>query len=190
MPLSRGKVLFGDSILLALLFSKNVYRASLSTYYTFYLIHKFGLGVQAAQIFLFVFLTSVAVGTLAGGPIGDRIGRNRGDLVLDPWRVPLHAGAALCRPDLDRRIGDHRPDHGLGLLGDPRLRAGSGAGQVGMIAGLFFGFSFGLGGLGAAALGAIADMTSIDTVYRICSFLPLLGLLTAFLPNIDKKPAR
>jgi len=183
--LSRGRVLFAVAILVALLFSKNVYSASLSSYYTFYLIHKFGLTVQAAQVALFAFLGALVLGTLAGGWIGDRIGRIPviwfSILGVLPFtlalpHVGLHATLALSIV--------------IGLIMASAFSAilvyaqDLMPGKVGMVAGLFFGFSFGLGGLGAAALGEIADMTSIETVYQIVAFLPLMGLLTALLPKI------
>lgn len=190
VTLSRGKVLFAISILVALLFSKNVYSASLSSYYTFYLIHKFGLGVQTAQIFLFVFLTSLVIGTLAGGWISDRIGRIPviwfSILGVFPFTLALPFAGLTGTLVLSVMIGLIMASAFSAILVYAQDLV---PGKVGMIAGLFFGFSFGLGGLGAAALGQIADWTSIDTVYRICSFLPLFGLLTYFLPNIDKKRA-
>ena len=190
VTLSRGKVLFAISILVALLFSKNVYSASLSSYYTFYLIHKFGLDVQTAQIFLFVFLTALVAGTLAGGWIGDRVGRIPviwfSILGVFPFTLALPYAGLGWTMGLSIVIGVIMASAFSAILVYAQDLV---PGKVGMIAGLFFGFSFGLGGLGAAALGEIADMTSIDTVYRICSFLPLLGLLTFFLPNIDKKRA-
>jgi FSR family fosmidomycin resistance protein-like MFS transporter len=186
--LSRRKVLFAITILVTLLLSKNVYTSSLSSYYTFYLIHKFGLTVQDAQIHLFIFLGTVAAGTFAGGPIGDRFGRKPviwfSILGAFPfalmlpyanlfWTGVLTVGIGLILASAFSAILVYAQD----LL----------PGRVGMVAGMFFGFSFGLGGLGAAALGQIADWTSIDTVYRLCSFLPLIGLLTAFLPNIERR---
>jgi MFS transporter, FSR family, fosmidomycin resistance protein len=186
--LSRRKVLFAITILVMLLLSKNVYTSSLSSYYTFYLIHKFGLTVQDAQIHLFIFLGAVAAGTFAGGPIGDRFGRKPviwfSILGAFPfalmlpyanlfWTGVLTVGIGLILASAFSAILVYAQD----LL----------PGRVGMVAGMFFGFSFGLGGLGAAALGQIADWTSIDTVYRLCSFLPLIGLLTAFLPNIERR---
>lgn len=185
--LTRGRVLFAIVILVALLFSKNVYSASLSSYYTFYLIGKFGLSVQAAQVALFAFLGALVVGTLAGGWIGDRIGR-----IPVIWFSILGVlPFTLALP----HVGLHWTLALSVVIGLVMASAFSAIlvyaqdlmpGKVGMVAGLFFGFSFGLGGLGAAALGEIADMTSIDTVYRIVAFLPLMGLLTVFLPKIEQ----
>ena len=186
--LSRKKVLFAIAILVALLFSKNVYTSSLSSYYTFYLIHKFGLSVQDAQIHLFVFLGAVAAGTFAGGPIGDRFGRKPviwfSILGAFPFALMLPYASLLWTGILSVAIGLILASAFSAILVYAQDLL---PGRVGTVAGMFFGFSFGLGGLGAAALGQIADWTSIETVYRLCSFLPLIGLLTAFLPNIERR---
>jgi MFS transporter, FSR family, fosmidomycin resistance protein len=190
--LSRKRVLGAIAILVALLFSKNVYTSSLGSYYTFYLIHKFGLSVQDAQVHLFVFLGSVAVGTFAGGPIGDRFGRKPviwfSILGAFPFALMLPYANLFWTGILSVAIGLILASAFSSILVYAQDLV---PGRVGMIAGMFFGFSFGLGGLGAAALGEIADWTSIDTVYRVCSFLPLIGFLTAFLPDIEgRKEAR
>jgi FSR family fosmidomycin resistance protein-like MFS transporter len=190
--LSRKRVLGAIAILVALLFSKNVYTSSLGSYYTFYLIHKFGLSVQDAQVHLFVFLGSVAVGTFAGGPIGDRFGRKPviwfSILGAFPFALMLPYADLFWTGILSVAIGLILASAFSAILVYAQDLV---PGRVGMIAGMFFGFSFGLGGLGAAALGEIADWTSIDTVYRVCSFLPLIGFLTAFLPDIEgRKEAR
>jgi MFS transporter, FSR family, fosmidomycin resistance protein len=186
--LSRRKVLGAIAILVALLFSKNVYTSSLGSYYTFYLIQKFGLSVQNAQVHLFVFLGSVAAGTFAGGPIGDRFGRKPviwfSILGAFPFALLLPYANLFWTGILSVAIGLILASAFSAILVYAQDLL---PGRVGMVAGMFFGFSFGLGGLGAAALGQIADWTSIDTVYRVCSFLPLIGLLTAFLPNIERK---
>jgi MFS transporter, FSR family, fosmidomycin resistance protein len=186
--LSRKKVVGAIAILIALLFSKNVYTSSLGSYYTFYLIHKFGVSVQNAQIHLFVFLGSVAAGTFAGGPIGDRIGRKPviwfSILGASPFALMLPYANLMWTGVLSVAIGLILASAFSAILVYAQDLL---PGRVGMVAGMFFGFSFGLGGLGAAALGQIADWSSIDTVYRVCSFLPLIGLLTAFLPNIERK---
>ncbi|HTI82989.1 MAG TPA: MFS transporter [Acetobacteraceae bacterium] len=190
--LSRKRVLFAITILVALLFSKNVYTSSLSSYYTFYLIHKFGISVQSAQIHLFIFLGAVAAGTFAGGPVGDRFGRKPviwfSILGAFPFALMLPYASLFWTGILTVAIGLILSSAFTAILVYAQDLM---PGRVGMVAGMFFGFSFGLGGLGAAALGQIADWTSIDTVYRLCSFLPLIGLLTAFLPNIERsrKPA-
>jgi MFS transporter, FSR family, fosmidomycin resistance protein len=189
--LSRRRVLFAIAILVALLFSKNVYTSSLGSYYTFYLIHKFGLSVQDAQIHLFVFLGAVAAGTFAGGPIGDRFGRKPviwfSILGAFPFALMLPYANLFWTGILSVMIGLILASAFSAILVYAQDLL---PGRVGMVAGMFFGFSFGLGGLGAAALGQIADWTSIETVYRVCSFLPLIGLLTAFLPNIERPRQR
>jgi MFS transporter, FSR family, fosmidomycin resistance protein len=185
--LSRGQVLFAIAILVALLFSKNVYSASLSSYYTFYLIGKFGLSVQSAQIALFAFLGALVVGTLAGGWIGDRIGRIPviwfSILGVLPFTLALpHVGLTWTLV-LSVVIGLIMASAFSAILVYAQDLM---PGKVGLVAGLFFGFSFGLGGLGAAALGEIADWTSLETVYQICAYLPVMGLLTVFLPRIEQ----
>ncbi|WP_316802880.1 MFS transporter [Pedobacter nototheniae] len=185
---SKGKVIFAVSILLLLIFSKYFYMASLTNYFTFYLIDKFHISVQTSQIYLFVFLFSVAAGTLLGGPIGDKIGRK---YVI--WASILGtAPFALLLP--------HANLFWVGVLIVPIgmiLASAFSAilvyaqelipGKVGLVAGLFFGFAFGMGGIGSALLGKLADATSIEYVFNICAFLPLIGLLTGFLPNIEAK---
>ncbi|MFI4980085.1 MAG: MFS transporter [Nevskiales bacterium] len=184
--LSRKRVLGAIAILVALLFSKNVYTSSLGSYYTFYLMHKFGLSVQNAQIHLFVFLGSVAAGTFAGGPIGDRFGRKPviwfSILGAFPFALLLPYANLFWTGILSVLIGLILASAFSAILVYAQDLV---PGRVGMVAGIFFGFSFGLGGLGAAALGQLADWTSIDTIYRVCSFLPLIGLLTALLPDIE-----
>jgi FSR family fosmidomycin resistance protein-like MFS transporter len=188
--LSRRRVLFAIAVLVALLFSKNVYTSSLGSYYTFYLIHKFGLSVQDAQIHLFVFLGAVAAGTFAGGPIGDRFGRKPviwfSILGAFPFALLLPYASLFWTGILSVAIGLILASAFSAILVYAQELL---PGRVGTVAGMFFGFSFGLGGLGAAALGQVADWTSIDTVYRLCSFLPLIGLLTAFLPDIERRRA-
>jgi FSR family fosmidomycin resistance protein-like MFS transporter len=184
-PVARGKVPFLLAILLCLMFSKFFYLASMTNYYTFYLMQKFGLSVPQSQIYLFVFLFAVAAGTILGGPIGDKIGRK---LVI--WISILGmAPFALWLPHAN-------------LFGTAVLSVMNGLimasafpailvyatellpGKVGTIAGLFFGFAFGMAGIASAILGKLADTTSILFVIKVCSFLPLIGLLTAFLPNL------
>lgn len=188
--LPRRKVAVSLAILLALVFSKAFYQTSLNSYYIFYLIEKFGVSVSQAQIYLFVFLAAVALGTLAGGPIGDRIGRKAviwGSILgVIPFTLLLpHVGLAATVV--------------LTVIIGLTLASASSAivvyaidlvpGKIGTIAGLFFGLSFGLGGVGAAALGKLADATSIEFVYGVCAFLPLIGLLTVFLPDIGRRVA-
>ncbi len=185
--LPRKTVIGALCILLILLFSKNVYTSSLSSYYTFYLIQKFGLTVQNAQFHLFAFLGAVAIGTFAGGPIGDRFGRKPviwfSILGAFPFALMLPYAGLFWTGVLSVVIGLILASAFTAILVYAQELM---PGRVGTVAGMVFGFSFGLGGLGAAALGRIADYTSISTVYQAVSFLPVIGLLTAFLPNIEK----
>ena len=174
----------GVVILLVLVFSKYVYLASLTSYFTFFLIHKFGISVQSAQLHLFGFLAGVAAGTFAGGPIGDRIGRKAviwaSILGVLPFTLALPFVNLFWTSVLSVIIGLVLASAFSAILvyGQELL-----PGRVGLVSGLFFGFAFGVGGLAAAALGWLADVTSIETVYRICAFLPALGMLTAWLPD-------
>ncbi|QWA12478.1 MFS transporter [Sodalis ligni] len=172
------------AILLVLIFSKYFYLTSISSYYTFYLIHKFGLSVQAAQLHLFAFLFAVAVGTVIGGPLGDRIGRKYviwGSILgVAPFTLWLPHASLAVTSVLTLFIGVIIASAFSAILVFAQELL---PGRIGMVSGLFFGFAFGMGGLGAAVLGYIADLTSIEFVYQICAFLPLLGILTAFLPD-------
>ncbi len=183
--LSRQKVVISLAILLSLVFSKNFYLASLTSYYTFYLIDAFGVSVQAAQVYLCVFLGAIAIGTLAGGPIGDRIGFKAVIWVSILGVVPFTL--ALPYANLCWTVALTIP---IGLVLSSAFSAIVVYAQellpsrVGLVAGLLFGFSFGMGAVGAAALGRLADEVGIAAVYKVCGFLPLIGLLTAFLPNL------
>ena len=192
--LSSKQVSVSIAILIALTFSKLVYLASLGSYYTFYLIDKFHVSVQSAQIHLFVFSGAVALGTIVGGPVGDRIGRKYviwwSILGVLPFTLILPYANLLWTGILSVVIGLILSSafSAIVVFAQELL-----PGRVGMVSGLFFGLAFGLGGLGAAILGELADETSIRFVYQVCSFLPVIGLLTAFLPNIEGtklKPAR
>ena len=182
--LPRRKVIQAVAILVALLFSKNVYSASLGSYYTFYLIDKFHLSVGTAQLYLFAFLVGIVVGTLAGGAIGDRVGRIPvmwfSILGALPFALLLPYANLFWTGILAVLIAMIMASAFSAILVYAQELL---PGRVGLAAGMFYGFSFGLGGLGAAALGKLADLTSIGTVYRLCPFLLLLGLLTAFLPR-------
>ena len=184
----RAKTAVAIAVLIALLFSKNVYTASLNSYYTFYLIQKFHVSVQNAQIHLFAFLAALVAGTLAGGQIGDRFGRKPviwfSILGALPFALLLPYANLFWTGVLSVLIGLILSSAFSAILVYAQDLL---PGRVGMVAGIFYGFSFGLAGLGAAALGQIADLTSIDTVYRVCSFLPLIGLLTAFLPDVQQR---
>lgn len=189
--LSRRRVVASIAILVALVFSKQVYIASLSSYFTFYLIDRFQLSVQAAQLHLFAFLGAVAAGTVIGGPVGDRIGRKWviwiSILGVLPFTLALPDANLFWTGVLSVLIGLVLASafSAIVVYGQELV-----PGRVGLVAGLFFGLSFGLGGLGAAVLGEVADRTSIGFVYRLCSFLPALGLLTAFLPTIERPKLR
>ena len=171
------------------MFSKAFYQTSLSTYYMFYLIDKFGLSIEWAQIYLFVFLAAVALGTLIGGPLGDRIGRKSviwGSILgVVPFTLAL-PHADLMWTDLSVVIGLTASAFSAILVYAQDLVPG----KVGTISGLFFGLAFGMGGIGAALLGQLADATSIDFVYQLCAFLPLIGLLTIFLPDLGRPMRR
>jgi FSR family fosmidomycin resistance protein-like MFS transporter len=185
--LSSCKVAVSIAILISLMFSKFVYLASISSYYTFYLISKFHVSVQNAELHLFVFLGAVAAGTIAGGPIGDRVGRKiviwcsiLGVLpftLLLPWANLFWTGVLTVL---------------IGLILASTFSAivvyaqELVPGRVGMISGMFFGIAFGMAGIGAAVLGRLADAYSISFVYQVCAFLPAIGLLTGFLPNLER----
>jgi FSR family fosmidomycin resistance protein-like MFS transporter len=189
--LSRARVVVSISILLVLIFSKYFYLVSLSSYYTFYLMERFEVSVQAAQIYLFIFLGAVAVGTVAGGPIGDRIGFKSviwvSILGVFPFTLILPHANLFWTAVLTVPIGLILASAFSAIIVYAQELVPS---RVGMIAGLFFGFAFGMGGIGAAVLGKLADETSIIFVYRVCSFLPLFGLLTIFLPNLHSAPKK
>jgi FSR family fosmidomycin resistance protein-like MFS transporter len=182
------QVAFAISVLIALIFSKYFYLASLSSYYTFYLISKFHVPVRDAQLYLFLFLGATAVGTFAGGPVGDRIGRKYviwvSILGVLPFTLMLPYANLFWTAVLTVIIGLTIASAFSAILVYAQELV---PGRVGMISGLFFGFAFGMGGIGAAVLGKLADMTSIDFVYRVCAFLPAIGLLTALLPDIERK---
>lgn len=185
-PLPRNRIILALTVLALLIFSKYIYLVSLTSYYTFYLIGRFGLTAQQAQLYLFLFLFAVAAGTILGGPIGDRYGRKKVIWVSILGTAPF----TLLLPS-------------MGLMGTALLSVVIGVilasafsailvyaqelmpGKVGLISGVFFGFAFGVAGIGSALLGVLADHTSIAYVFHLCSYLPLIGLLTAFLPNLE-----
>ena len=185
VALSRRRIVATLGVLGLLIFSKYFYLASLNSYLTFYLMGKFSLSMQSAQMFLFLFLAAVAAGTLIGGPVGDRIGRKRviwvSILGVAPFTLLLPHANLLWTGVLVVIIGLMLASAFPAILVYAQELL---PGQVGLIGGLFFGFAFGMGGLGAAALGHLADLHGLDFVYQICAFLPLLGLCAALLPDI------
>jgi FSR family fosmidomycin resistance protein-like MFS transporter len=187
VPLSKSKIKISIGILLLLIFSKFFYMTSMSSYFTFYLMHKFGLSIQDSQFHLFLFLSSVAAGTLIGGPLGDRFGRKYiiwlSILGAAPFTLLLPYADLFWTGILSVIIGVVIASAFSAILVFAQELM---PGKVGMISGLFFGFAFGMGGLGSAFLGYLADQTSIEYVYQISSYLPLIGVFTYFLPNIKK----
>ncbi len=183
---SKRKVAFSVAILLILIFSKYFYMASLTSYFTFYLINKFQVSIQSSQIYLFVFLFSVAAGTLIGGPVGDRFGRKYviwfSILGTAPFALLLPYANLFWTGVLIIPIGIILASAFSAILVYAQELI---PGKVGLVAGLFFGFAFGMGGVGSALLGNLADKTSILYVFHLCSFLPLIGIITGFLPNIE-----
>ena len=188
-PLPMGKTVFSIAILLILIFSKYIYMASLNSYYTFYLIHKFGVSVQASQLYLFVFLIATAIGTLLGGPIGDRVGRK---YVI--WASILGAAPfTLIMPHVENLYLTTILSFCVGLTLSSAFPAILVYAQellpykLGLISGLFFGFAFGVAGIASAVLGNLADRYGIEAVYNVCGYMPLIGLVTWFLPDLKKK---
>ncbi|MFK2901242.1 MFS transporter [Dyella jejuensis] len=185
--LGRGKVVTCLSILGLLIFSKYFYLASISSYFTFYLIHTFGVSVQNAQMHLFVFLFAVAAGSLIGGPVGDRIGRKWviwvSILGVAPFTLALPHANLFWTGVLSVVIGLILSSAFSAILVYAQELI---PGRVGMVSGLFFGFAFGMGGIGAAVLGHVADVHGIDYVYSLCAYLPLLGVLALFLPDLER----
>ena len=185
--LSKARVITALAILLVLIFSKYFYMASMSSYFTFYLIDKFHVSVQQSQIHLFIFLAAVAAGTLIGGPLGDRFGRKYiiwiSILGVAPFTLLLPYANLFWCGVLSVIIGVIIASAFSAILVYATELV---PGKVGMIAGLFFGFAFGMGGLGSAVLGKLADITSVGYVFKVCAFLPLIGIITGFLPNIEQ----
>lgn len=187
--LSGRQVGVAMAVLLALIFSKYVYLASFTNYYIFYLIERFGVGVQDAQLHLFAFLAAIAVGTFAGGPIGDRIGRKRVIWFSILGALPLTLALPFANLAVTGVLSVL-----IGLILASAFSAIVVFGQelmplrVGMVAGLMFGFSFGVSGVAAAVLGVMADHAGLEAVYRLCAFLPLMGLLAVLLPDIKRAP--
>jgi MFS transporter, FSR family, fosmidomycin resistance protein len=190
-PFPASTVRRAIAVLIALIFSKYFYLASITSYYLFYLQRHFGLSTAQAQIYLFVFLASAAAGTIAGGPIGDRIGRKpviwASILGVLPFTLALPHVGLVGTVILSMLIGLILSSAFAAIVVYAQELM---PGRVGAVSGLFFGFAFGMGGIGAAVLGWLADRTSIEFVYEVCAFLPAIGLLAAFLPNIERPASR
>ena len=190
-PLPTGKIVLSLAILVALMFSKFFYLASLMSYYTFYLMGKFHMSLQNAQLHLFIFLGAVAAGTIIGGPVGDRIGRKYviwvSILGVLPFTLLLPYSNLFWTSVLSVIIGLILASAFSAILVYAQELL---PGRIGAVSGLFFGFAFGMGGIGAALLGKLVDLTSLNFVYYLCSYLPALGILTAFLPNLEPAKAK
>jgi len=188
--LSRFTILSSLAVLVALIFSKFFYLSCISSYYTFYLIDRFHLTIQDAQLLLFLFTFSVAAGTIVGGPVGDRIGRKYviwvSILGVAPFTLLLPYANLPMTAVLSVVIGFVLASAFSAILVYAQELM---PGKVGMVSGLFFGFAFGMGGIGSAVLGQLIDLTNIRFVFQLCAFLPLLGLLTAFLPDVERNRA-
>ena len=186
--ISTTQVWRAMAVLVLLLFSKYIYLASITNYYPFYLMERFGLTAKAAQLYQFVFFAAVAIGTIAGGPIGDRIGRKRviwGSILgVLPFTVALpHVGlgaTVVLSVIIGAVISSAFP--AIVVYAQELI-----PGRTGMVSGVFFGLAFGIGGIGAALLGGLADRAGIGLVYQLCAFLPAIGLLTALLPSIERR---
>jgi MFS transporter, FSR family, fosmidomycin resistance protein len=190
LELPRGKVALGIGLLMALIFSKYFYLVSLTNYLTFYMLHRFSVSMESAQLHLFTFVAAVAVGTIAGGPLGDRFGRKYviwfSILGTLPFTLALPYASEFWTGPLTAVIGV------LIASAFPAIVVYAQElmpGKVGMVSGLFFGFAFGMAGVGAAVLGILIDHIGIQAVYQICAYLPAIGLLAALLPRINRAPA-
>lgn len=188
LPLPKGKTMLSIGILLVLIFSKYIYMASLTSYYTFYLIKKFGVSVQDSQVYLFIFLVATAIGTLAGGPIGDRVGRKyviwASIVGAAPFSLLMPHAPLVWTVVLSFCVGLMLSSAFPAILLYAQELLPT---KLGLISGLFFGFAFGVAGIASAVLGNMADCYGIEAVYDVCAYMPLLGLVTIFLPNLKKK---
>lgn len=187
LPLPMDKTVLSIGILLILIFSKYIYMASLTTYYTFYLIHKFNVSVQESQLYLFIFLVATAIGTLVGGPIGDRVGRKyviwASILGAAPFSLLMPHATLVWTVVLSFCVGLTLSSAFPAILLYAQELLPT---KLGLISGLFFGFAFGVAGVASAVLGNMADKFGIEAVYNVCAYMPLLGLVTFFLPNLKK----
>ena len=190
VELPRRTVVLSIGVLLLLIFSKYFYLASINSYFTFYLIHRFHLPLQSAQMYLFAFLFAVALGTVIGGPVGDRIGRKYviwGSILgVAPFTLLLPHANLFWTAVLAMVIGVILASAFSAILVYAQELI---PGKVGTVSGLFFGFAFGMGGIGAALLGKLADSQGIEFVYQLCAFLPLIGICAMFLPNLERPRA-
>jgi len=188
---SPSQVRLALTILVLLLFSKYIYLASITNFYTFYLIHRFGLTIQSSQVCQFVFFGAVATGTVIGGPVGDRVGRKKviwaSILGVLPFTVALPYASLEVTIALSVVIGIVISSAFPAIVVYAQELI---PGRTGMVSGLFFGLIFGVGGVGAASLGSLADSAGIDFVYQICSFLPMIGLLAVLLPNVESTASK
>lgn len=186
-PLSPKMTMFAITILLVLIFSKYIYMASLTSYYTFYLIHKFGVSIPQSQVFLFVFLVATAIGTLVGGPVGDRVGRKyviwASILGTAPFSLLMPHVGLMWTVILSFCVGLILSSAFPAILLYAQELLPN---KLGLISGLFFGFAFGIAGIASAVLGGMADKFGIESVYNVCAFMPLLGLVAWFLPDLKK----
>lgn len=189
LPLSKRRTIFAICVIVVLIFSKYIYMASISNYYTFYLIDKFGISVSTSQIMLFIFVVSTAAGTLVGGPVGDRYGRKVviwiSILGTAPFSMLLPHASLVLSGVLSFCAGFMLSSAFPAILLYAQELLPT---KLGLISGLFFGFAFGVGGIASAALGYFADIYGIETIYRCCAFTPLLGIVAAFLPNLKTNP--
>ena len=189
--MTRGRAIFLVGVLMLLVFSKNVYSSSLTSFFAFYLIERFHLPVQAAQVQLFIFMAAIAVGTLAGGALTDRIGRRPmiwvSILGALPFTLALPYANLFWTGVLTIIIGLLMASAFPAILVYAHELL---PGRVGLVSGVFFGAAFGLGGLGAAAMGRLADAHGIAFVYQLCSYLPAIGLVAWLLPNLAQARAR
>lgn len=187
LPLSKRLTVFAICIIVVLIFSKYIYMACISSYYTFYLIERFGMSVSMSQIFLFIFVVSTAAGTLVGGPVGDRYGRKLviwlSILGTAPFSIALPHATPVMAAVLSFGAGFMLSSAFPAILIYAQELLPT---KLGMISGLFFGFAFGVGGIASAVLGDFADIYGIDAIFRFCSFTPLLGVVAMFLPDLRK----
>ncbi len=188
---SPAQLRLAMAVLVALLFSKYIYLASITSYYAFYLMHRFGLSIQSAQVCQFAFFGAVATGTIIGGPVGDRIGRKKviwaSILGVLPFTLALPYASLEATIALSVVIGVIISSAFPAIVVYAQELIPE---RTGMVSGLFFGLIFGVGGIGAAALGSLADRSGIDFVYQLCSFLPVIGLFALFLPNVESTASK